>query len=98
MEFSLTLEDIIIPEFCPVFGIRLESGFGMGRGIGLDQRDRAPSVDRIDNAKGYTKDNIIIVSYRANRLKSDARVEEIETLAKFYRSLSETRNVGSTGT
>jgi hypothetical protein len=36
-----------------------------------------PSIDRIDPKKRYVKDNIIVVSMRANRIKSDATVDEI---------------------
>lgn len=31
-----------------------------------------PSIDRIDNKKGYTRDNIILVSYFANIARSDS--------------------------
>lgn len=87
MEFSLTREDIQIPEKCPVFGIPLK--FELRRGKGLSEKDCRPSVDRIDNSKGYTKDNIVVVSYRANRIKSDATITELEAVAKFYRGIHE---------
>ena len=85
MAFDLTLDDIQIPEVCPVLGIALK--FGVRRGPGLKERDCRPSVDRINNAKGYTRDNIIIVSYRANRIKSDADFAEIVAIAAFYGDL-----------
>ncbi len=47
-------------------------------------KDNSYSVDRIDSTKGYSFDNIIIVSNRANRLKSDATLLEIKQLAEFY--------------
>mgnify|MGYP006166398807 FL=1 len=37
--------------------------------------------------KGYVKDNIIVVSMRANRIKSDATVDEIRKVADFYEKL-----------
>ena len=46
-----------------------------------------PSIDRIDPKKGYVKDNIIVVSMRANRIKSDATVDEIWKVADFYEKL-----------
>lgn len=88
MEFSLLLEDIVIPERCPVLGIKLEAGMGRGRGLGLIHRDKSPSIDRVDNSKGYTPDNILVVSYRANRIKSDATVEELVAVSEFYRRRS----------
>ena len=79
-EFSIDLEDIIIPEKCPVFGFDLK------------REDKktwmfAPSVDRIDSSKGYIKGNITVVSRRANILKRDATVEELELLLNYYKTL-----------
>lgn len=79
-EFSIDLNDIIIPEKCPVFGFELK------------REDRqtwmcAPSVDRIDSSKGYIKGNITVVSRRANILKRDATVEELEQLLNYYKTL-----------
>jgi hypothetical protein len=42
-----------------------------------------PSVDRVDNACGYVKGNIRVISARANHLKSDATVEEIRSLLAY---------------
>ena len=80
-EFSIDLEDIIIPEKCPVFGFELK------------REDRqtwmcAPSVDRIDSSKGYIKGNVTVVSRRANILKKDATLEELEQLFNYYKTLS----------
>lgn len=89
LECTIKKEDIVIPTHCPVLGIPL--AFGVRRGKGLAERDQRPSVDRIDNSRGYTPDNIVIVSYRANRIKSDATLREIESIARFYRGLDEDR-------
>ena len=48
IEYTITHEDIIIPETCPVFNQPFVRG----------DRKWAPSIDRIDNTKGYTKNNI----------------------------------------
>ena len=79
-EFSIELEDIIIPEKCPVFGFELK------------REDKqtwmcAPSVDRIDSSKGYIKGNITVVSRRANIIKRDATVDELEQLLNYYKTL-----------
>lgn len=91
LEFSLSNGDLVIPSFCPILGIPLKSTVGRGRTCTQEERDRRPSIDRIDNSRGYTADNVIVVSYRANRLKSDASVEELELLARFYRRLKNGR-------
>jgi hypothetical protein len=81
VEFNLTREDIHIPTHCPVLGIQLR--------ISNRPRDPySPSVDRIDSRKGYTKDNIVIVSNRVNALKGDATVEELVKIAAFYQGLT----------
>jgi len=52
-----------------------------------DQRiqDAAPSIDRVDNSKGYVPGNVRIISWRANRLKNDATVEEMELIIKYMK-------------
>lgn len=70
--FNLTVDDVPIPEFCPVLGIKLGAGAA------------APSIDRIDNALGYVRGNVVVISWRANRLKSDATPQELALIAKFY--------------
>ncbi len=87
MKFSLLAQDILIPKFCPVLGIELTYGLGRGMGQSLEIRDSRASIDRIDNSKGYTAGNIVIVSYRANRIKSDACVDELKRIYEYYRSL-----------
>ena len=76
LPFDLTTKDIRIPALCPVLGIPLIQGGRTGN---------SPSLDRIDNTKGYTKDNIVMVSLRVNRLKNDATLEELRKIADFYR-------------
>ncbi len=79
LEFTITVDDIQIPEKCPVLGIPLT--FEPGRGA----HESSPSIDRIDNTKGYTPDNIVIISWRANRLKSDATMAELKAITHFYK-------------
>lgn len=79
--FALTEADIVIPDVCPVLGIPLR------RNCTKDDRDSAPSVDRIDNDRGYTPDNVVVVSMRANQLKGTATVEELEKVLFFYKGL-----------
>lgn len=81
--FDLTADDVIVPTHCPVLGIALE----FGKSDGEKWRDNSPSVDRIVPALGYVKGNIIVVSYRANRIKNDATIEELGKIARFYESL-----------
>ena len=43
-----------------------------------------PSLDRIVPKKGYITGNLVIVSDIVNRLKSDASLEDMEKILKFY--------------
>ena len=79
-EFDLTREflDSIAPTHCPVLGLKLEVSTGKGGA------DNSYSIDRVDSSKGYTKDNVVIISWRANRIKSDSTPEELRKLADFF--------------
>ena len=78
--FDIEASDISdIPSTCPVLGVRIEIRSG-GRGKG---NPNSPSVDRIDNSKGYVKGNVKIISLRANLLKKDGSAEELRLVAKY---------------
>ena len=38
----------------------------------------------IENSKGYIRGNVIVISDRANRLKGDATLLELQRIADFY--------------
>lgn len=71
LDFNITPEDIIIPDICPILGIKLENGNGC-------LIDSSPTIDRINPALGYVKGNIEVISYRANRIKNDATLDELK--------------------
>ena len=79
LEFDLTEEYIlsILPEFCPVLNIKLT----VEKGKGL--LPNAASIDRIDPNGGYTKNNIQIISHKANRIKQNATPEELVKVAEW---------------
>jgi len=77
IEFDLKIEDIPeIPKYCPILGIEIIPN-NTNKPL-----DSSPSLDRINNKKGYIKDNIRIISNRANRIKSDATLEELKMIIK----------------
>jgi hypothetical protein len=78
--FNLTQEDVQIPETCPVFGIPLRFTRGA-------RTHNTPSLDRIDPALGYTKGNVIVVSWRANAVKMASTPHELITVGRFYEAL-----------
>lgn len=79
IEFNLIKSDVVIPTHCPILGIPIK------RNIGSGFHNDSPSLDRIHNTKGYTKDNIRVISNRANLLKCDATLEELELIVNDAR-------------
>lgn len=75
--FDLVLEDIQIPQFCPVFGVPM-----------TPRTKYAPSLDRLNPSLGYVQGNISVMSRRANTLKRDATLEELEKVVKFLNNAS----------
>lgn len=86
IEFDLTVDDLIIPDRCPILDIPLV--FGNDNSTCTGPTDNSPSVDRIDPSKGYTKDNIVVVSQRANRIKNNATIQELQLLYQYYSNLT----------
>ena len=80
LECTISQADIVIPARCPVFGFPLR--WAVGRAT-----EGSPTLDRINNARGYIPGNVMVVSARANRLKSDATPEELHLIAKFYSNI-----------
>jgi hypothetical protein len=76
--FDLTLSFLvsIAPRTCPVFGRELKYGGG-------DRTNQSPALDRIDSTKGYTIDNVQIISQLANLMKSNATEDELKMFAKW---------------
>lgn len=77
LPFDLTVNDITMPEFCPAIGVRLVKGVGI-------RTDSSPSIDKIVPALGYVRGNVVVVSWKANRIKNDATIAELIRVAKFY--------------
>ena len=75
LEFTLTKEDIIIPSICPILEIPIFVG------TKEDYRN-SPTIDRLDNSKGYTKKNCRIISMLANTMKNSASELEIDKFCK----------------
>jgi len=68
-DFNIEISDIVIPEICPI----------------LKKPIDVPSIDRIDSSKGYIKGNIQIISTRANMLKNNASINELELILEHLK-------------
>lgn len=75
LPFDLSIEDIVIPTHCPILGVELVPNSA--------KRSNSISIDRIDPTKGYTKDNIWIISGKANVMKNNASLEELKLFGEW---------------
>jgi hypothetical protein len=85
--FDLTVEDMrdLIKKannVCPVLGVKMETSK-----LFANDNNYSPSFNRIYPKKGSTKNNIVIISTKANRIKTDATVDKIRKVADFYEKL-----------
>ena len=87
--FDLTLTDMPgIPERCPILGIELKIGASKG------MTRNSPSLDRIRLELGYVKGTVRVISRRANLLKNDATIEELEAVLGDMKGVAnKTQNV-----
>ena len=76
--FDIDPWDCEIPETCPVLSIPLVKGKGK-------QHAGSPTLDRVDSSKGYIKGNVRVISQRANSLKQDASIEQLELLISYMK-------------
>jgi len=82
--FSLSSDDIVVPEFCPILGIKITQG-------GMSERDSSASLDRVDASLGYVPGNVAVISYRANRIKNNGSSEEHRLIADWMDAQKETK-------
>lgn len=77
LEFDLTLEGLPpVPDTCPILGTPL---------VHAQDHDSSPSLDRIVPSRGYVRSNVAWISRRANRIKNDASLEELESVTRWLR-------------
>lgn len=81
LPFSIGIDDINIPDKCPILGIPMEFCLGSGG------KENSPSIDRIQNDLGYVPGNIGVISMLANRIKSSLTLEQAEKLVEYLRKV-----------
>lgn len=74
--FNLELSDIVIPEICPILKIPLTTNDKV-------HGENSMSIDRIFPHLGYVKNNIQVISHKANRMKNSATLDELELFARW---------------
>ena len=75
LDFNIEESDIIIPKICPLLEIPIKFGT-------KEDYNNSPSLDRIDNTKGYIKGNVWVISKKANTMKNSATLNELQTFCK----------------
>jgi len=75
---TLQPNDFVIPEFCPLLGIKLErEKMKLGRA--------SPSLDRMDSTLGYVPGNVAVISVLANRIKQNASRAELLAVGQWLK-------------
>lgn len=82
LPFEIEKSDIFIPKYCPALDIELIRGVGQS-----NVWDKSPTLDRINPSLGYVKGNIAVISYRANRIKNNATVDELRKILTYMEEL-----------
>jgi hypothetical protein len=68
LPFNITIEDISIPESCPVCGIVMETD---------TIRNKVPSLDKYEPSRGYVVGNIWVICFKCNTRKQDMTGEKM---------------------
>jgi hypothetical protein len=74
--WDISYEDVQWPSYCPVLGIELDY-------FAEKAHEGSVSFDQLVPGKGYTKENLVIMSWRANRIKNDGTAEEHKKIFEF---------------
>jgi hypothetical protein len=80
--FLLEFEDIRWPTHCPALGFVLD--YSRRRTKGSPRaRSNSPSFDRVDPSIGYVRGNVVVISHRANQIKTNAMPAEMRDVANW---------------
>lgn len=84
--FDVTAKYIvsIMTDECPVFGTTFQ---WVGNGGILPT---SPSLDRIDPSKGYVEGNLVIISSKANSIKSAYKSKDLYKVAQWLEQIEAT--------
>ena len=80
--FSITVEDLVVPEFCPILGIKLQHNEGK-------QGDDSPSLDKVIPELGYVPGNIAVISLKANIIKDKYSYSELSAVVNWLKDFLE---------
>lgn len=79
--FTVKFDEIEQPTHCPIFGVELNYGWS-----GPNRRDpNKATFDKLIPELGYVPGNVFVISWRANKLKSDMSLVELEKIMKYIK-------------
>lgn len=74
--WNVEYNDILWPTHCPILGIELDY-------FAEKAHEGSVSFDQLVAGEGYTKDNLVVMSWRANRIKNDGTAVEHKKIYEF---------------
>lgn len=77
LEFTIAYGDLEQPTHCPILGIELDYH------VRKTHQPNSPTIDRIDNCRGYVKGNVHVISMLANKMKNNSTLEQCVMLGKW---------------
>jgi hypothetical protein len=80
--FEIDVEDIIIPDLCPILKIPV-------RPSKKSVSANSPSLDRKKPELGYVKGNVWVISHKANSMKNNASIETLRNFSEWVQSLGD---------
>lgn len=73
LPFNISAGDVVVPPICPALGIPLVTG--------QKRSAMSPSLDRIQPRLGYVPGNVRVLSDRANRMKGNLALPQLQARA-----------------
>jgi len=86
LPFNITVDEIHKPTHCPVFGIELC--------YERNSNGRKPNkavIDKFIPDLGYVPGNVFVISSKANSLKSNGSIDEIEKLLEWMKQIEQNK-------
>ena len=80
-QWEVAFGDLEWPKNCPILGITINY-------FSENRVEESPSFDRINNNVGYVKDNVHVISWRANRIKNDGTSNEHRKIADYLDNIT----------
>lgn len=85
LPFNLTIDDIVVPDICPISQERLQINTGRG------PAPNSPTLDRLIPELGYVVGNVAVISAGANSSKGNKDVKYFERMVDYMKGSDDPR-------